>query len=192
MGEEDEEGEEEEEMSDDEGGFLAAKDDASDDDIEDEDASEIGDDDEYEEISVGTDKDAKYDQGMDEDEDRANLEKMRKERKTQEMFPDEVDTPEDQPARVRFAKYRGLKSFRTSEWDPKENLPVDYARIFQFANFQRTRKRVLAKDGDDEDDIVDEENGETRMSGGRSPRPGLYVTLHVANVPKRFLHSLDA
>ena len=101
------------------------------------------------------------------------------------MFPDEVDTPEDQPARARFAKYRGLKSFRTSEWDPKENLPVDYARIFQFANFQRTRKRVLAKDGDDEDDIVDEENGETRMSGGRSPRPGLYVTLHVANVPKR-------
>ena len=113
------------------------------------------------------------------------------------MFPDEVDTPEDQPARVRFAKYRGLKSFRTSEWDPKENLPVDYARIFQFANFQRTRKRVLAKDEDDDDDgDVDEENGETRMSGGRSPRPGLYVTLHVANVPKRlvvciFLTELD-
>ena len=101
------------------------------------------------------------------------------------MFPDEVDTPEDQPARVRFAKYRGLKSFRTSEWDPKENLPMDYARIFQFANFQRTRKRVLARDGLEDDEEIDEESGELRLSSGRSPRPGLYVTIHVANVPKR-------
>merc|ERR1719259_1381517 len=163
-----------------------------DDDEDDQEENDDDDDDEYEEISVGTDKDAKYDEGMDQDEDRANLEKMRKEKKTQEMFPDEVDTPEDQPARVRFAKYRGLKSFRTSEWDPKENLPMDYARIFQFANFQRTKKRVLARDGLEDDEEIDEESGELRLSSGRSPRPGLYVTIHVANVPKRFTHSLDA
>ena len=43
-------------------------------------------------------------------------------------------------------RYRGLKSFRTSPWDAKENLPSDYARIFQFENFNRFRKHVLREE----------------------------------------------
>lgn len=58
-------------------------------------------------------------------------------------FPDELDTPRDVAARVRFARYRGLKSMRSTPWDPYENLPVDYARIFQFRNFKKTKSNVL-------------------------------------------------
>lgn len=93
------------------------------------------------------------------------LEKLRQAR-MEEMFPDEVDTPIDVPARVRFARYRGLKSFRTSTWDPQENLPPDYSRIYQFQNFQHTKRRALAEESLD------------------GAQPGQYVRVHLANVPK--------
>jgi len=59
-------------------------------------------------------------------------------------FPDEVDVPLDSAAAVRFARYRGLKSFRASPWDPYESLPASYARLFAFQSFARTRRRALA------------------------------------------------
>jgi hypothetical protein len=62
-----------------------------------------------------------------------------------EAFPDEMDTPDDISARQRFARYRALQSFRSSPWHPKENLPQDYARIFQFENFAGTQRRLLAE-----------------------------------------------
>ncbi|PIO23702.1 hypothetical protein AB205_0197490 [Aquarana catesbeiana] len=112
-------------------------------------------------------RDDKYDEHLDEAEEEQMLEKYKQERQD-EMFPDEVDTPRDQLARTRFQKYRGLKSFRTSPWDPKENLPRDYARIFQFHDFFRTRKRVFRE--------LEEEQNEGIMVGW-------YVTVHVSGVP---------
>jgi pre-rRNA-processing protein TSR1 len=53
------------------------------------------------------------------------------------QFPDELDTPRHIPARTRFQRYRGLKSFRTSPWDPYENLPIDYAK-----NYMGTKRRI--------------------------------------------------
>ena len=50
-------------------------------------------------------------------------------------FPDEVDTPFKE-ARVRFQKYRGIKSLKNCDWDPYENLPEEYSKIWRFQNYQ--------------------------------------------------------
>lgn len=97
----------------------------------------------HEDETLGTghshEEDDADDMSVDEDEVR----RTRAAAQTDLEFPDEVDTPMEQPARVRFARYRGLKSLRTGEWDPKEQLPREYASIFQFRNLQATRKRTL-------------------------------------------------
>ncbi|XP_062179880.1 uncharacterized protein LOC133884470 [Phragmites australis] len=101
----------------------------------------------------------------------AEIRKIKEANAEDEEFPDEVETPLDVPAKKRFAKYRGLKSFRTSAWDPKESLPPEYSRIFAFDNFTRTQKHALAK-------IAELDRGTMDCA-----RVGSYVRLHVKNVP---------
>ncbi|XP_037534173.1 pre-rRNA-processing protein TSR1 homolog [Nematolebias whitei] len=119
--------------------------------------------------------DQQYDEHMDETAEEEGLKRYR-EARSHEMFPDEVDTPMDTPAKIRFQRYRGLKSFRSSPWDPMENLPLDYSRIFQFQSFERTRRRILAEaTSDDEGAMV-----------------GWYVTLHVTDVPFSVMESVQS
>ncbi|XP_028817780.1 pre-rRNA-processing protein TSR1 homolog [Denticeps clupeoides] len=120
----------------------------------------------------GTDQ--QYDEGMDEAEESEGLKRYR-EARAHEIFPDEIDTPLDVPARTRFQRYRGLKSFRSSPWDPMENLPPDYSRIFQFQNFERTRRRVVAEAAQEEEGAM----------------VGWYVTLHVVDVPPSVMESFQ-
>ncbi|GMH42195.1 hypothetical protein BSKO_10114 [Bryopsis sp. KO-2023] len=60
-------------------------------------------------------------------------------------YPDEFELPTDVEARNRLLNYRGLKSFRTSPWDPREGLPRDYGKVFAFENFRNACKRFRAE-----------------------------------------------
>ncbi|KAI6657534.1 pre-rRNA-processing protein TSR1-like [Oopsacas minuta] len=114
-----------------------------------------------------------YDKTCDPREEKEQLERIRAQGEDVK-FPDERDTPIDQAARIRFGKYRGLQSFRTSPWDPDENLPVDYARIFKFHNFRSTQKRALQHDYKDGDVT------------------GLYVTIHLKDFPSKLVSLLPS
>lgn len=81
--------------------------------------------------------------------ERAKRDVMLERSKEDMEFPDEVDFPLDVPARERFQKYRGLKSFRTSEWDPYEELPVEYSRIWEFEGLQSTARAFRQQYSDD-------------------------------------------
>ncbi|KAF9218805.1 ribosome biogenesis protein tsr1 [Gyrodon lividus] len=88
------------------------------------------------------------------------------EERAAQAFPDELDTPRDTPARTRFARYRGMQSLRTSPWDPYENLPKEYARIFEFEEFKRTERDVC------------------RAAETEGIEPGTRVTVFVEGVPQ--------
>ncbi|KAH9632523.1 hypothetical protein HF086_004538 [Spodoptera exigua] len=156
-GEEDDDSESDGQDEDDE--FMSCEEDES----EQEENAEDNDFESVTESEVGP-TDEKYDATIDAYEEHEMLQKLAAAREDQQ-FPDEVDTPQDMPARERFMRYRGLESFRTSPWDPKENLPEDYARIFQFENYDRTRRRVFKEL---EDSLIN--------------MYGFYITVHVKGV----------
>jgi pre-rRNA-processing protein TSR1 len=109
-----------------------------------------GDDDEMGDAADGEDaeewvSDAEESEEESEDEDAEGLEDARKRMEDEDReFPDEVQVPEDGLAKIRFARYRGLQSFRNTFWDPNESLPAEYGKIFRFQDFLCTQKRVLA------------------------------------------------
>ena len=74
----------------------------------------------------------------------ASLSEKFEHREREDMdFPDEVDTPENISARVRFQKYRGLKSLRSGNWDPYEELPMEYSQIHEFQDMGWANKETI-------------------------------------------------
>ncbi|GIY10361.1 pre-rRNA-processing protein TSR1 homolog [Caerostris darwini] len=116
-------------------------------------------------------KDENYDNNLDMDEERQTLVRFKEERMNQ-IYPDEQDTPIDMPARIRYQKYRGLKNFSLAPWDPMENLPPEYARIYRFGNFKQTKKKVLTS----------ERNG---------AEPGEYVDVYITDVPQSLYDNIN-
>lgn len=86
----------------------------------------------------------------DEDEEARQLEEFRASRKTEAEedleFPDEIELHPDVLARERLAKYRGLKSLRTSEWNHAEDAPhepFEYKRLLQVADYKKSYNSAL-------------------------------------------------
>lgn len=113
--------------------------------------------------------------GLDIDMDEANdvtaeerallLGNRRKNQQEDLEFPDEVEIGEDDKASERFQRYRSLKSFRKSYWDPKENLPESYGTIYHFSSFRATQNDVVA----DAKDVIKVANEVGRSWWGGAP-----------------------
>lgn len=133
-----------------------------------------------------------------EKERRVLIDQRKKDQEDEVQFPDEVEIKEDDKARERFARYRSLKSFRKSYWDPKENLPLSYSTIFHFDSFRATQGDVMADMKDlanavslptaftsksADDNMVDEDelSYDAELLEGCVPS-GSYVTITIENV----------
>ena len=83
-------------------------------------------------------------------------------------FPDEIELHPNVLARERLARYRGLKSLRTSHWDTEEDTPHQpsiWPRLLQISDY-RSAKGTATNEA---------------LVGG--VKPGTRVSIHLRNVP---------
>ncbi|TAQ89153.1 hypothetical protein B7494_g2551 [Chlorociboria aeruginascens] len=83
-------------------------------------------------------------------------------------FPDEIELHPQVLARERLARYRGLKSLRTSHWEEDEDKahePEDWRRLLQVPNYKSARSQVTRE----------------ALVGGVGP--GTRVQVYLRNVP---------
>jgi len=92
------------------------------------------------------------------------------------QFPDEIELHPNASARERLARYRGLKSLRTSVWDTAEDVahaPRDWPRLLEIRDYAGARARVL--------------RDALAAGGGGGATPGLRVAVHLRGVPTKLL-----
>ncbi|TIA41169.1 putative pre-rRNA processing protein Tsr1 [Aureobasidium pullulans] len=63
-------------------------------------------------------------------------------------FPDEIELHPNVSARERLARYRGLKSLRTSAWEQDEDKPhepAEWSRLLEIANYKAAQHRMVSE-----------------------------------------------
>lgn len=108
----------------------------------------------------------------DEEEDAMGLEAYRKNKRTEAEddleFPDEIELHPNVLARERLAKYRGLKSLRSSPWLEDEDRayePEEWQRLLRIRDYQASRIRAARE----------------ALVGGVAP--GTRVHIHIKGLP---------
>lgn len=92
-------------------------------------------------------------------------------------FPDEIELHPNVLARERLAKFRGLKSLRTSPWEEAEDRayePEDWRRLLQVSDYKSARSQVTRE----------------ALVGGVAP--GTRVHIYLRNVPISFQSTYNA
>ena len=115
------------------------------------------------------------------DDEAAQLAEYRSQRKTEAEedleFPDEIELHPKVLARERLARYRGLKSLKTSHWETTEDKahePEDWNRLLQISDYKSAKKQALRE----------------TIAGG--VQPGKRVNVHLRNVPLNIRNSYDS
>lgn len=89
-------------------------------------------------------------------------------------FPDEIELHPNVLARERLARYRGLKSLRTSKWETEEDRahePEEWNRLLQMVNYKKAKSQVMRE----------------ALVGGAPA--GSRVEIYIRNVPLSFRSS---
>ncbi|KAK0634700.1 hypothetical protein B0T17DRAFT_485135 [Bombardia bombarda] len=114
------------------------------------------------------------------DEDAAELVAYRKNKRSDAEddleFPDEIELHPNVLARERLAKYRGLKSLRTSKWQEDEDRahqPEEWQRLLRVSDYQAARVRSARE----------------ALVGGVAP--GTRVSVHIKGMPTQFQESYN-
>ncbi|KAL1850697.1 ribosome biogenesis protein tsr1 [Diaporthe australafricana] len=109
---------------------------------------------------------------LDENDDAAQLAQYRAKKKDEAEedleFPDEIELQPNVLARERLARYRGLKSLRSSPWEQDEDRahePEEWRRLLQVQNYQASRNSARNE----------------ALVGG--VQPGTRVHVHIKGIP---------
>lgn len=91
-------------------------------------------------------------------------------------FPDEIELLPNVSARERLARYRGLKSLRTSSWQTsgdRAHEPEDWRRMLQVPDYRSSRSAATRE----------------ALVGG--VEPGTRVQVHIRNLASKYMASYD-